>query len=852
MSETTHFGLPLIEAGQAQKHITHNEAVTVVDTLLHLAVKSRALASPPATPAEGDRYLVAASPAGAWAGHAGELAYWQAGAWLFMAPRSGWRTWLEDEMKLIVFDGTVWRDAGTVSELQDLALLGVHATADLSNRLTVSSPATLLTHQGSGHQLKINKNAAADTASLLFQDGFSGRAEIGLAGDDDLRIKVSADGTSWTEALHISRSTGRLAAPQGLADNTVTNAALADMAAGRIKGTVTAGDPADLTGTQATALLDTFTSTLKGLAPASGGGTINFLRADGSWAVPAGGGGGEANTASNVNAGGVGVFRQKTGVDLEFRGINAGSAKVTVSLDTPNNEIDIDIAEANLTLGNIGGSIDLGGSKASGTLAAARFPALTGDVTTSAGSLATTIASNAVTTAKIAANQVTDAKLRQGAATSVIGRSAGTSGDVADIAASADNQVLNRSSGALAWSLLSGSSLNNSTVQNSKLATMAAATIKGNNTAGTANPSDLTASQVTAMLDTFTNGAKGLAPASGGGTTNFLRADGSWAAPPGGGGGSGDVVGPAGATDNAVARFDGATGKLVQASAVGIDDDGSVVVPVIAAPATPSPGQLALFAEDVGGRALLSIRGPSGLSTPLQPLLGRNKIAWLLANGNSTSISTMGFAASNAGTATARNVATTGFFTSVRRIGFVSATTAGSSAGTRSAALQYWRGNAAGLGGFLFIARFGVSDAAAVSDSRLAAGLFNTASAIGNVNPSTLTHMVMAGTDNGQTNLRIMHNDGSGTATAIDLGASFPAQSLSTDMYEVTFFCPPNGSAITYRVERLNTGDVTSGTLSTDLPGSATLLSPQIWRNNGATALAVGIDVASLYVETDL
>lgn len=71
----------------------------------------------------------------------------------------------------------------------------------------------------------------------------------------------------------------------------------------------------------------------------------------------------------------------------------------------------------------------------------------------------------------------------------------------------------------------------NSAVTNAKMANMAASTIKGNNTGGAAAPTDLTAAQVTAMLNAFTSTLQGLAPASGGGTSNFLRADGTWTVP---------------------------------------------------------------------------------------------------------------------------------------------------------------------------------------------------------------------------------------------------------------------------------------------------------------------------------
>lgn len=95
--------------------------------------------------------------------------------------------------------------------------------------------------------------------------------------------------------LYVRWSDGTEVLLGSVADDSVTNAKLANMAQATIKGRASGagtGDPSDLTAAQATAILDAFTDSLKGLAPASGGGTTNFLRADGTWAAPAGGGGG--------------------------------------------------------------------------------------------------------------------------------------------------------------------------------------------------------------------------------------------------------------------------------------------------------------------------------------------------------------------------------------------------------------------------------------------------------------------------------------------------------------------------------------------------------------------------------
>lgn len=89
MVDTPNLGLPYILAAQSQKHVTHNDAIRALDAVIHLTVLDRNLATPPASPAEGDRYLVDASPTGVWAGHAGKIAAFQDGAWIFYTPKEG-------------------------------------------------------------------------------------------------------------------------------------------------------------------------------------------------------------------------------------------------------------------------------------------------------------------------------------------------------------------------------------------------------------------------------------------------------------------------------------------------------------------------------------------------------------------------------------------------------------------------------------------------------------------------------------------------------------------------------------------------------------------------------------------
>jgi len=208
MSNSPNLNLPYIAANQAQKHVPHNDALALIDGLLHMAVISRGATAPPASFADGNRFLVGASPTGDWAGQAGLIALRSAGQWLFLNPQAGWVIWVVAESLQLVFNGIAWVQPPPPASLANLTGLGVNATADATNKLSVSSAAALFNNIGNGVQIKLNKNAAADSASLLYQTGFSGRAELGTTGDDGFHFKVSGDGATWKEALVVDQATG--------------------------------------------------------------------------------------------------------------------------------------------------------------------------------------------------------------------------------------------------------------------------------------------------------------------------------------------------------------------------------------------------------------------------------------------------------------------------------------------------------------------------------------------------------------------------------------------------------------------------------------------------------------------
>ncbi len=226
MTDLPNLGLPFFQPEQNDLDLAYNDAMVALDTLVMLSVIDRDHSTPPGSPEEGDRYLVKATGSGAFAGWNDYVVVYSEGQWMQFPPRVGWTCYVQDEAALLAWDGDAWQPAldvlGGVTELQELTLLGVGTTADATNPVSAKLnnalwAAKTIAEGGDGHlRYKLSKESAAKTLSFLFQDNFSGRAEIGLTGDDDFHFKVSPDGSSWIDALVLDKSTGAAKLNAGL------------------------------------------------------------------------------------------------------------------------------------------------------------------------------------------------------------------------------------------------------------------------------------------------------------------------------------------------------------------------------------------------------------------------------------------------------------------------------------------------------------------------------------------------------------------------------------------------------------------------------------------------------------
>ncbi len=140
MEETPNLQLPYLVVAQAQKHVTYNEALRILDAVIQPSIEDRDLNAPPTIPAQDARYVVVSGASGAWSGHDGRIAAWQDGAWRFIDSSEGFIAYIRDEGGVVVWYGAKWSALGVGGggSLNPAPLVGINTTEDQTNRLAVN------------------------------------------------------------------------------------------------------------------------------------------------------------------------------------------------------------------------------------------------------------------------------------------------------------------------------------------------------------------------------------------------------------------------------------------------------------------------------------------------------------------------------------------------------------------------------------------------------------------------------------------------------------------------------------------------------------------------------------------
>ena len=193
MTDTPRLSLPAIEAAQAQKHVTHNEALTLLDALTQLTVESRTLTAPPGAPAEGACYIPAAAATGAWSGWDGAIAVYS-GGWFRIVPVAGLKAWVRAERLTVTYEDGAWRD-------------GIALTAH-GGRVTLRAKEEELTLTG----------ATVETADAAFIPdraivlGVSSRTTLAITGATSYAVGIAGDATKFGNLLGIALGASNIGA----------------------------------------------------------------------------------------------------------------------------------------------------------------------------------------------------------------------------------------------------------------------------------------------------------------------------------------------------------------------------------------------------------------------------------------------------------------------------------------------------------------------------------------------------------------------------------------------------------------------------------------------------------------
>lgn len=269
----------------------------------------------------------------------------------------------------------------------------------------------------------------------------------------------------------------------------------------------------------------------------------------------------------------------------------------------------------------------------------------------------------------------------------------------------------------------------------------------------------------------------------------------------------------------------------------------------------PPSSAIVLYSKSIAGRHLPKFVGPSGIDTIFQVGFSGNSIFLVSPASGTTAPSVIGGTLTTATTMSAQQtIASANPWQATWRKRFQSAATAASVTGMRTAYVQWFRGNAAGFGGFWFRAQLGQN--LNVTGAQCFVGLCASTAALGTAaaSVSALLNSIGMGydtTDLNTGNWFLIRNDGTGVATKVDLGVD--AARNTTHGYDLIIYCPIGAATeIFVRVVNIHTNVVVLETsYTTDIPAVNTGMAFKAEINNGAVASAVNLEISKVYIETD-
>jgi len=231
MANSPNLILPYIDANQSQKHVTHNDALRRLDAIVNINVLA-IQATPPGSPVDGDRYIVATGGTGAWLGKDTLIAAWQDGVWNFYSPRAGWEVYVQALRQLYNFDPfyNTWKpfEIATINgaatywalEEQEVTLSGANtssSTAQIRNRdivFGVSSRTTLAITGATSYSVGVTGTTGQFGSGLGIALGSNNVGVIGpTAFYADTPILITSAGANFTGgkvrvAIHVLRFAG--------------------------------------------------------------------------------------------------------------------------------------------------------------------------------------------------------------------------------------------------------------------------------------------------------------------------------------------------------------------------------------------------------------------------------------------------------------------------------------------------------------------------------------------------------------------------------------------------------------------------------------------------------------------